>query len=70
MVEVLAVIDGRDAINSVLTGSQDAMSQPESLAWVCARVAGASGLEDVIGGRRGPCLVSSGYALGSGTSRM
>jgi hypothetical protein len=39
-VEVLAVIEGRDAINSVMTGWQDAMSQPDSLAWVRARVAG------------------------------
>jgi hypothetical protein len=39
-VEVFAVIEGRDAINSVLTGWQDAMSQPNSLAWVRARIAG------------------------------
>ena len=42
-VEVLAVIEGRDAINSVLTGWQDAMSQPESLAWVRARLSGDAG---------------------------
>ncbi len=39
-VEVLAVIEGRDAINAVLTGWQDAMSQPDSLGWVRSRVAG------------------------------
>jgi hypothetical protein len=39
-VEVLAVIEGREAINSVLMGWQAAMSQPDSLAWVRARVAG------------------------------
>ena len=33
-VEILGVIEGRDAVNSVLMGWQDAMSQPESLAWV------------------------------------
>jgi hypothetical protein len=38
-VEVLAVIEGSDAVKSVLTGWQDAMSQPDSLAWVRARVA-------------------------------
>jgi len=37
-VEILGVIEGRDAVNSVLMGWQDAMSQPESLAWVRARV--------------------------------
>ena len=41
-VEILGVIEGRDAVNSVLMGWQDAMSQPESLAWVRARVAGHS----------------------------
>ena len=38
-VEVLAVIEGRDAIDVALTGWQDAMSQPNSLAWVRAHVA-------------------------------
>ena len=42
-VEILAVIEGRDAITSVLTGWRDAMAQPESLAWVRARVAGGGG---------------------------
>ena len=41
-VEILAVIEGRDAINSVLTGWRDAMAQPESLAWVRAHVAGGA----------------------------
>jgi hypothetical protein len=39
-VEVLGVIEGQDAVNSVLTGWQDAMSTSDSLAWVRARVAG------------------------------
>ena len=39
-VEVLAVIETRDAVTAALTGWQDAMSQPDSLAWVRARVAG------------------------------
>ncbi len=42
-VEVLAVIEGRDAINSVMTGWQDAMSQPDSLAWARARLSGEAG---------------------------
>jgi hypothetical protein len=41
-VEVLGVIDGRDAINSVLAGWQEAMAEPDSLAWVRERVAGKS----------------------------
>jgi hypothetical protein len=41
-VEVLAVIQGRDVINSVLAGWQDAMGKPNSLAWVRGRVAGAA----------------------------
>ena len=43
-VEILGVIEGRDAVNSVLMGWQEAMSQPESLAWVRARVAGSGSL--------------------------
>jgi hypothetical protein len=39
-VEVLAVLKGRDDVEAALTGWQDAMSQPESLAWVRARLAG------------------------------
>jgi hypothetical protein len=39
-VEILAVIEGRDAIDAALAGWRDALSQPESLAWVRARVAG------------------------------
>lgn len=38
-VEVLAVIEGRDAIDAVLAGWQDAMAKPDSLTWVRARVA-------------------------------
>jgi hypothetical protein len=41
-VEVLGVITGRDAINSVLAGWREAMAKPDSLAWVRGRVAGAS----------------------------
>ena len=42
-VEVLGVIEGRDAINAALAGWQEAMAKPNSLAWVRERVAGASG---------------------------
>jgi hypothetical protein len=38
-VEVLGVIVGRDAVQSALLGWQDAMTQPDGLAWVRARVA-------------------------------
>jgi hypothetical protein len=41
-VEVLAVINGRVAIESVMTGWQDEMAKPNSLAWVRGRVAGAA----------------------------
>jgi hypothetical protein len=41
-VEVLAVIEGRDAINSVLAGWREAMAKPNSLGWVRERVAGAA----------------------------
>jgi hypothetical protein len=41
-VEVLGVIEGRDAINSALAGWQEAMAKPNSLAWVRERVAGES----------------------------
>jgi hypothetical protein len=39
-VEVLAVIEGRDAVTAALAGWRDAMARPDSLAWVRARVAG------------------------------
>jgi hypothetical protein len=39
-VEVLAVIEGRDAINTALAGCREAMAKPNSLAWVRGRVAG------------------------------
>ena len=42
-VEILGVIDGRDAINSALDGWREAMAKPNSLAWVRERVAGSSG---------------------------
>jgi hypothetical protein len=42
-VEVLGVINGRDAINSTLAGWREAMAKPNSLAWVRDRVAGESG---------------------------
>ncbi|HEU5309009.1 MAG TPA: hypothetical protein VFW97_16920 [Acidimicrobiia bacterium] len=38
-VEVLAVIEGRDAVETALAGWQDAMAQPDSLAWARGRVA-------------------------------
>ena len=38
-VEVLGVINGRDAINSALAGWREAMTTPNSLAWVRERVA-------------------------------
>ena len=41
-VEVLGIIKGRDAINSLLAGWREAMPKPNSLAWVRERVAGAS----------------------------
>jgi hypothetical protein len=37
-VEVLAVVDGRDAITAALVGWQEAMATPDSLAWVRGRV--------------------------------
>ena len=41
-VEVLAVIEGRDAIHSVLAGWREAMAKPNSLAWVRDRIAGSA----------------------------
>ena len=41
-VEVLGIIDGREAINSVFEGWQEEMVKPNSLAWVRQRVAGAT----------------------------
>jgi hypothetical protein len=41
-VEVLAVIEGRDAIDAVLEGWQEVMAKPNSLAWVRERVSGES----------------------------
>ena len=37
-VEVLGVIDGRDAVIAALDGWQRAMAEPDGLAWVRARV--------------------------------
>jgi hypothetical protein len=37
-VEVLAVIEGRDAVETALAGWQDAMAQPDSLTWARGRV--------------------------------
>ena len=42
-VEILGVIQGRDAIEATFAGWEDAMSQPDGLAWVRARVTGAAG---------------------------
>jgi hypothetical protein len=36
-VEILAVLEGRAAIDTVMAGWQDAMSGEDSLAWVRAR---------------------------------
>jgi hypothetical protein len=41
-VEVLGVIKGREAVNSALAAWQEAMAEPNSLAWVRERVAGES----------------------------
>jgi hypothetical protein len=41
-VEVLGVIKGQNAVNSVLAGWREAMAKPNSLAWVRGRVAGES----------------------------
>ena len=41
-VEVLAVIQERDRIDSALAGWRDAMAKPNSLTWVRGRVAGAA----------------------------
>ena len=41
-VEVLAVIQGRDAIDSAMAGWRDAMAKPNSVAWVRARVGEAA----------------------------
>ena len=37
-VEILAVIEGRDAVDAALAGWQEAMTRPDSLGWVRARV--------------------------------
>ena len=41
-VEVLGVINGRDAIDSALAGWREAMAKPNSLTWMRARVGGKS----------------------------
>ena len=38
-VEVLGVVDGREAVDQLLAGWEDAMVKPDSLSWVRARVA-------------------------------
>jgi len=38
-VEVLGVVNGREAVDRLLVGWEDAMVRPESLSWVRARVA-------------------------------
>lgn len=40
-VEVLGVVDGEDAVTVALSGWEDAMREPGSLAWVRAQVGGA-----------------------------
>jgi hypothetical protein len=39
-VEILAILEGRTVIDTVMAGWQDAMSGENSLAWVRARVEG------------------------------
>jgi hypothetical protein len=41
-VEVLGVVPGRDAIESVMSGWEEAMASSDSLAWVRERVANAA----------------------------
>lgn len=41
-VEVLAVIEGRQAITTALSGWKDVMDRPNSMAWVRERVGAAS----------------------------
>jgi hypothetical protein len=41
-VEVLAVVDGRDALDRILEGWQDEMVKPNSLDWVRRRLAQSS----------------------------
>ena len=41
-VEILAVIPERDVVDAALAGWRDAMEEPDSLAWVRGRVAGAA----------------------------
>jgi hypothetical protein len=40
-VEVLGVVEGRDSIDAALDGWEDAMTEPDSLAWVRTRLAEA-----------------------------
>jgi hypothetical protein len=42
VIEVLGVIPGRDAITHVMSGWEEAMTQPNSLGWVRERVANAA----------------------------
>ena len=42
-VEVLGIVEGREAVDALLTGWQAAMAQSDGLAWVRARVAGSAG---------------------------
>jgi hypothetical protein len=42
-VEILGVIEDRGAVDATLAGWQDAMPEPNSLAWVRARLADAAG---------------------------
>jgi hypothetical protein len=42
-IEILAVLEQRDAVDRVMTGWQDAMGSPDSLGWVRGRATDASG---------------------------
>lgn len=40
-VEVLGIVDGRDAVDALLSGWEDAMATPNGLAWVREKVSRA-----------------------------
>src|SRR5262245_40526544 len=68
-VEVLGVINGRDAINSALAGWREAMAEPNSLGWVRERLAGASGSRCPVAARRRRCPSGRRAAISSGSGR-
>src|SRR5262245_560904 len=46
-VEILAVVEGRDAITGALAGWQEAMTKPDGLAWVRGRLGQAAADDSV-----------------------